>query len=90
MNFPGGKTGTKVRCESRLFTQGKTPEFTKMGEIHELFVWALSLVWFAGATPDKTLKTSGKKKMFAEVISEDSQKIGDSTFTGFYSISGYL
>ena len=23
-----------------------------MGEIHELFVWALSLVWFAGATPD--------------------------------------
>ena len=25
---------------------------TKMGEIHELFVLALSLVWFAGATPD--------------------------------------
>ena len=24
-----------------------------MGEIHELFVLALSLVWFAGATPDK-------------------------------------
>ena len=23
-----------------------------MGEIHELFVSALSLVWFAGATPD--------------------------------------
>ena len=23
-----------------------------MGEIHELFVWALALVWFAGATPD--------------------------------------
>ena len=23
-----------------------------MGEIHELFVLALSLVWFAGATPD--------------------------------------
>ena len=30
----------------------ETPEFTKMGEIHELFVLALSLVWFAGATPD--------------------------------------
>ena len=27
-------------------------EFTKMGEIHELFVLALSLVWFAGAAPD--------------------------------------
>ena len=24
-----------------------------MGEIHELFVLALSLVWFAGATPDQ-------------------------------------
>ena len=24
-----------------------------MGEIHELFVLALSLVWFAGATPEK-------------------------------------
>ena len=45
--FPGA-TGTKVRCESRLSSQGKTPEFTKMDEIHELFVLALSLVWFAG------------------------------------------
>ena len=34
------------------FPKEKTPEFTKMGEIHELFVFALSLVWFAGATPD--------------------------------------
>ena len=31
----------------------KTPEFTKMGEIHELFVLALSLVWLAGATLDR-------------------------------------
>ena len=30
----------------------KTPEFTKMAEIHELFVLALSFVWSAGATPD--------------------------------------
>ena len=29
-----------------------------MGEIHELFVLALSLVWFAGATPDSRLKIS--------------------------------
>ena len=42
----------KIRCESCLFSQGKTPEFTKTGEIHELFILALSLVWFAGATPD--------------------------------------
>ena len=53
MNFSRGQTRTKVRCELRLFSLGKTPEFTKMGEIHELFVLALSLVWFAGATPDK-------------------------------------
>ena len=52
MNFSRGHSVTKVRCESRLFSQGKTPEFTKMGEIHELFVVALSLVWFAGATPE--------------------------------------
>ena len=52
MNFSQGHSGTKVQCESCLFSQGKTPEFTKMGEIHELFVLALSLVWFAGATPE--------------------------------------
>ena len=52
MNFSQGHSGTKVQCESCLFSQGKTPEFIKMGEIHELFVLALFLVWFAGATPD--------------------------------------
>ena len=30
-----------------------------MGEIHELFVLALSLVWFAGVTPDKIRSESG-------------------------------
>ena len=49
--FPG-HSGTGVQREPCLFSQGKTPEFTKMGEIHELFVLALSLVWFAGATPE--------------------------------------
>ena len=53
MNFSQGHSGTKVRDVNRArFPQGKTPEFTKMGEIHEHFVLALSLVWFAGATPD--------------------------------------
>ena len=52
MNFSQGHSGTKAQCESCLFSKGKTPESTKMGEIHELFVLALSLVWFAGATPD--------------------------------------
>ena len=52
MNFSQGHSGTKVQCELCLFSQGKTPEFTKMGDIDELFILALSLVWFAGATPD--------------------------------------
>ena len=48
MNFSRGHSRTKVQCESCLFSQGRTPEFTKMGGIHELFV----LVWCAGATPE--------------------------------------
>ena len=52
MNFSQGHSRTKVQCESCLFSQGKTPEFTKISEIHELFVLGLSVVWFAGATPD--------------------------------------
>ena len=55
MNSSHRHSGTKIRCESCFFSQGKTPEFTKMGEIHELFALALSLVWFAGATPDARL-----------------------------------
>ena len=44
----------------------KTPEFAKMGEINELFVLALSLVWFAGATPDplgNTIRTARITKL---------------------------
>ena len=54
MNFSHGHSGTKVRNVSfvLVFLKGKRPESTKMGEIHELFVLALFLVWFAGATPD--------------------------------------
>ena len=59
MNFSQGHSGTKIQCESCLFSQGKTPEFTKMGEIHELFVLALSLVWFARATPEISKRFCG-------------------------------
>ena len=48
MNFSRGQTGTKVRCESACFPKEKIPDFTKMGEIHDLFVLALSLVWCRG------------------------------------------
>ena len=43
------------------FPKEDTKEFTKMGEIHELLVLALSLVWFAGATPDSALSEKDSK-----------------------------
>ena len=67
MNFSQGHSGTKVQCEPCLFSQGKTPEFTKMGEIHELFVLTLFLVWFAGATPD--FPTKGQNWSISGVLS---------------------
>ena len=71
MNFSQGHSGTKVQCESCLFSQGKTRKkhqnSQKWGEIHELFVLPLSLVWFAGATPD-THKLS--KQWLSRAVSE--------------------
>ena len=52
MKFAQGHSGTKVRDVNRAcFPKGKHQNSQKMGESHELFVLALSLVWFAGATP---------------------------------------
>ena len=34
----------------------KNTRFHKKGEIHELFVLALSLVWLAGATPESSVE----------------------------------
>ena len=50
--FRRGIPEQKFNVNRACFPKEKTPEFTKMGEIHELFVLALSLVWFAGATPE--------------------------------------
>ena len=54
MKFSRGKLELKFDVNLACFTKEKTPEFTKMGDIHELFVLALSLVWFAGATADSS------------------------------------
>ena len=48
-----GHSGTKFNVNRSCFPKERTPDFTKMGEIHELFILALSLVWFAGATPER-------------------------------------
>ena len=53
MNFSQGHSGTKIQCEIVLVCLRKNTRIhTKMGEVHELCVSALSWVWFAGATPD--------------------------------------
>ena len=45
-----------------------------MGEIHELFVLAFSLVWFAGATPDK--------RVIFDILKE--------TFRGYFKITSKI
>ena len=59
----------KFNVNRACFLQRKTPEFTKMGEIHELFVLALLniLVWFARATPDPCLAPKQTKERKARV-----------------------
>ena len=53
--FRGGIPEQESDMWAVLVPQRKNTRIrTKMGEIHELFVFALFLVWFAGATPDPT------------------------------------
>ena len=60
MNFSQGHSGTKVQYVNRACFPRKTPEFTKKWarNSYELFVLALSLVWFAGATPEKRIHST--------------------------------
>ena len=45
MNFSQGRSGTKVQCESCLFSQGKTPEFTqKWAKFMNFSFWPF--LWF--------------------------------------------
>ena len=48
----------------RVFLRKNTRIHTKMGEIHELFILALSLVWFAGATPERPIRSEGSPLVF--------------------------
>ena len=50
--FRGGKFEPKFDVNRTCFAKEKQAQFTKMGKIHELFVLALSLVWFAGGILD--------------------------------------
>ena len=50
-----------------------------MGKIHELFVLALSLVWFAGATPELPevfTHSAYKMGVFHEIIFRFREKMG--------------
>ena len=78
------------------FPKEKAPEFTKMGEIHELFVLALSLVWFAGATPENTktwARFSVRAKMGLTWIRAPQKEVGKRssiTFIHFRSLFGHF
>ena len=50
-----------------VFLRKNTRIHKKMGEIHELSVLALFLVWFAGATPE--LKPVGRMFRFVSAFS---------------------
>ena len=54
MNFSQGHSGTKVQCVNFVLVfPGKKHQNSQIkGEIHELFVLGLVLVWFAAATPE--------------------------------------
>ena len=58
------------------FLGKKTPEFTKVGEIHELFVLALSLVWFGGATPDSDFHAQTPASPGSRVPAEVAEFVG--------------
>ena len=63
--FPGGIPEQKFNVNRACFPKGKTPEFTKIGEIHELFVSAL--FWF-GLPGPLLMKTSFET--VAEIVFE--------------------
>ena len=52
MNFPKGTLEPKFDVNRGCFPKEKHQNSQKCKKIHELFVLALSLAWFAGATPD--------------------------------------
>ena len=58
-----------------------------MGEIHELFVLDLSLVWFAGATPDTTLVQEGPLGTYVMIFGRGCRPKSHSHFHFQNSIS---
>ena len=61
MNFPQGHSGTKVQCESCLFSQGKPPEFTKKrAKFVNFSFW--SFLWFGLPFGRLLILGFGKKK----------------------------
>ena len=62
MKFSQGHSRAKFNVNRACFPKEKHQNSQKMGEIHELFVLALSLIWFAGATPEKIAKNQSRLK----------------------------
>ena len=53
VNFSRGHSGTKIHVNRACFPKENTRIHTNGRNSYELFVLALSLVWFAGATPEE-------------------------------------
>ena len=53
MNLSRGHSGQKFDVNRACFPKDKHQKSHRNGEIHELFVLTLSLIWFAGATPEQ-------------------------------------
>ena len=51
-----------------------------MSEIHELFVLALSLVWFAGATPESSEAAAGLAPKHFSSLSDPAEKSNNHAF----------
>ena len=69
MNFSQGHSEQKFEMSIVLVFLRKNTRIHKMGEIHELFVLALALVWFAGATPEMKSLLQKSEGNFSEQIS---------------------
>ena len=54
-----------------------------MGEIHEVFVLALSLVWFAGATPDSRAENTMTATGVTELYTSSPSRFSTMFFKSF-------
>ena len=91
MNFSQGHSGTKVRDVNRAcFPKEQHQNSTKMGEIHELFVLALSLAcrgdsWFRISTRQPKGPSRTKSTTTMEKISGRTSAVSNAELSEFFA-----